>query len=98
MSKDNKRLTNLKTAKRNDTTSILNITESIDNREIKIDDLSKKIKAFSNDVNKSRKYKCNLKTILKDGRSDRNRADRGLEDIVNSLFHKFDIKREVFFR
>ena len=67
----------------------INIIELIDNREIEIDE-------FSNDVNKIRKYKCNFKTILKDGRSDRNRADHGLEDKVNVLLHKFDIKREVF--
>ena len=34
---------------------------------------------------------------MKDGRSNRNRSDRGLEDKVNTLLHKFDIKREVFF-
>ena len=44
------------------------------------------------------KYNCNLKTILKSSRSGRNRADHGLEDKVNSLLHKFDIKREVFLR
>ena len=70
----------------------------IDNREIEIDDLSTKREVFSNDVNKIRKHKYKLKTILKVGRSDRNRADHGLEDKVNSLLYKFDIKREVFFR
>ena len=69
----------------------------IDNREIEIDDLSNKREVFSNDVNKIRKYKCNLKIILKDGRSDRNRTDHDLEDKVNTLLHKFDMKREVFF-
>ena len=47
-----KRLTNLKTTRRNDTTLIVNKTELIDNREIEIDDLSKKKEVFSNDVNK----------------------------------------------
>ena len=56
-----KRLTNLKTARRNDTTSIVNITESIDNREMEIDDLSQKRELFSNDVSKIGKHKCNLK-------------------------------------
>ena len=32
ISENGKRLTNLKTARRNDTTSIVNMTESIDNR------------------------------------------------------------------
>ena len=89
-------MTNLKTARRNDTTSIVNITESIDNREMEIDDLSQKRELFSNDVSKIGKHKCNLKTILKCGRSGRNRADHRLEDKVNSLLHKFDIKSEVF--
>ena len=91
-------MTNLKTTRRNDTTSIVTITELIDNREIEIDDLSKKREVFSNDVNKIRKHKCNVKTILKDGRFDRNRVDHGLEDKVNSLLHKFDIKCEFVWR
>ena len=33
-----------------------------------------------------------LKTILEEGRSNRNRVDCGLEDKINSLLHKFDIK------
>ena len=89
-------MTSLNTARRNDTTSIANITESIDNREIEIVDFSKKREVFSNYINKIRKQKCNLKTILKDGRSDRNRANHGLEDKEKSLLHKVDIKREVY--
>ena len=85
ISEDGKRLTNLKTARRNNTTSKVNITELIDNRVIEIDDISKKIEVFINDVNKIRKHKCNLKTILKDGRSDKNRADHRLQDKLNSL-------------
>ena len=96
ISEDGKRLSNLKTERKNDTISIVNITESIDSREIEIDNLRKKREVFSNDVNKFRKHNCNLKTILKSGRSGRNRADHGLEDKVNSLLYKFDIKREVF--
>ena len=98
LSEDGKRLTSLKTTRRNDITLIGNIIESIDNIEFEIDELSKKKEVFSNDVNKIRKHKCNLKTMLKDGRSDRNRADIGLENKVNSLLHKFDIKREVILR
>ena len=52
---------------------------------------------FNNKINRIRKHKNNLKLILKDGRSNRNRADHGLEDKINSLLHSFDIKREVFF-
>ena len=33
---------------------------------------------------------------LKECPSNRNRADCGLEEKNNSLFHKFDIKRKVF--
>ena len=98
LSEDGKRLTSLKTTRRNDITLIGNITESIDNIEFEIDELSKKREVFSNDVNKIRKHKCNLKTMLKDGRSDRNRADIGLENKVNSLLHKFDSKRGVVLR
>ena len=98
ISEDGKKLTNLKIARRNDTTSIVNIIELIDNGENEIGDLSKKKEVFSNDVDKIRKHKWNLKTILKVVRSDRNRADHGLEDKVNFLLHKFDIKREVFVR
>ena len=98
ISEDGKRLSNLKNVRKNDTISIVNITESVDSREIKIDDLSKKREVFSNDVNKFRKHNCNLKTILKSGHSGRNRADHGLEDKVNSLLHKFDIKPEILLR
>ena len=35
---------------------------------------------------------------MKDGRSDCNRVDHGLEDKVNTLLYKFDIKCEVFSR
>ena len=34
---------------------------------------------------------------MKYGRFNCNRADRGLEDKINTLLHKFDIKYEVFF-
>ena len=64
---------------------------------MKIDELSRKKDIFSYDVNIIRKHKNNLKLILKDGRSNRNRVDRGLEEKVNTLLHKFVIKREVFF-
>ena len=48
-------MTYLKTSRRNDTSSIFNITELIDNSEIEIEDLSNKREVFSNDVNKIRK-------------------------------------------
>ena len=44
-----------------------------------------------------RKHKNNIKLILKDGRSYHNRADCGLENRINTLLHKFDIKRKVLF-
>ena len=86
ISEDGKRLNNLKTARRNDITSIVNITELIDNRKIEIDDLSNDIEVFSNYVNNIRKHKCNIKKILKVDRSGRNRADHGLEDKVNCFW------------
>ena len=51
---------------------------------------------FSNNVNRIRKHKKSLKSILKGYRCNRNKIDRGLEDKVNTLLHKFDIKREFF--
>ena len=77
-SEDGKKLTSLKNTRRNDTTLIINSTESTNNREMEIDEVSKKSDIFSNDVNRMRKHKNNLKLILKDGRSNRNRADCGL--------------------
>ena len=64
---------------------------------MEIDELNRKRDIFSNDVNRIRKHKNNLKLILKDGWSNRNRPDRGLEVKANTLLHKFDITREVFF-
>ena len=51
---------------------------------------------FSNNVNRIRKHKKSLKSILKGYRCNRNKIDRGLEDKVNTLLHKFDITYEVF--
>ena len=34
---------------------------------------------------------------MKDKRYNLNKADRGIEDKVNTILHKFDIKREIFF-
>ena len=46
---------------------------------------------FNNKINRIRKHKNNLKLILKDGRSNLNRPDRGLEDKINTLLHMFNI-------
>ena len=43
-----------------------------------------------------RKHKNYLKSILKGCRYKRNKIDGGLEDNINTLLHKYDIKREVF--
>ena len=75
---------------------IINVTESINDREIEIDELSRKKVVFSNDVNRIRKHKNNLKQILKEYRCNRNKTARGLEDKINTLLHNYDIKREVF--
>ena len=50
---------------------------------------------FSNDINIIRKYKNNLKLMLKECRYNRNKTDRGLEEKINTLVHEYDIKREV---
>ena len=39
-----------------------------------------------------RKYKNNLRVILRKYRCDRNKVDCGLEDNINMLLHKYDIK------
>ena len=96
MSEDGKILNSLKNARRNDITLIINVIDWTNNREIVIDELSRKRDIFSNGVNRIRKHKNNLKCILKDCRYNRNKIDRGFEDKVKSLLHKFDIKREVF--
>ena len=85
-----KKITSLKHTKINDTTLIINATESTNNRDRDIYELSRKRDTFSNDVNGIRNHKNNLKLALKDGRSNSNRTDRGLEDIINTLLHKFD--------
>ena len=50
---------------------------------------------FSNAVNRIRKYNINLKLILKECRYNRNKTNRGLEDKIKTLLHKYDIKCEV---
>ena len=56
-------------------------------KKLKLMKLSRKIDIFSNDVNRIRKHKNYLKLILKGG----------LEEQINALLYKYDIKREVFF-
>ena len=51
---------------------------------------------FSNNVHIIRKHKNNLRSILKECRCNRNKIDSGLEDKINMLLHKYDIKREGF--
>ena len=65
-------------------------------KKIEIDDLTRKIDIYSNDINRIRNHKNYLKSILKVYRCNRNKTDRELEDKINTLLHKFDIKREVF--
>ena len=64
MSEEGKRLNNLKISRRNDSTLIINVTESINEREIEIDNLSRKRDIFSNDVNRIRKQNNYLKSIF----------------------------------
>ena len=53
---------------------------------------------FNNDTNRIRKHKNYLKSILKKYGYDRNKIDRRLEDKMNSLLHKYDIKPDFFWR
>ena len=70
---------------------MINVTESINGRVIEIDELIKKRDIFSNDINRIRKFKNNLKSILKKCRCNRNKTYHGLEDKINTLLHKYDI-------
>ena len=73
------------------------MSEDILNRDFRIKELSNKRESFSNDVSKIKRYKYNLKEILKDWRKIRNRADFGLEDKICSLLQMYYIKREAWF-
>ena len=66
ISNDGSRLNSLKNSRRSDSTLIINITESIINKEIEIDDLARKRYIFSNDVNRIRKHKNYFKPVLKE--------------------------------
>ena len=58
-------LNSLKNTRRNDTTLIINATDSTNDREIEIDELSRKRNIFSNDLNRIRKHKNNLNLYWK---------------------------------
>ena len=61
ISQDRKGLNSLKHSRRNDSTLIINAIESINDREIKINDLRRKRNIFSNDVIRITKHKNKLK-------------------------------------
>ena len=65
-------------------------------KKIEIYEISRRRDIFSINVNRIRKHNNNLKSILKECRYNHNTTDCGLEDKVNSLLHKFDIKRAIF--
>ena len=44
-----------------------------------------------------KRYKFQLKEMLKDGRRKRNRAEFGLEEKICSLLQRYHIKREAWF-
>ena len=91
---DGKRFKCLKIQEGNDYTWIINVTESINDREIDINNLTGKRGIFSNYVKKIRKHKNYLKYILNECRCNRNKIDYGLHGKMNTLLHKYDIKRE----
>ena len=65
-------------ARSNDTTLIINAIDSTNDRKIEINELSKKRDIFSNNMNRIRKHKINLKYILTEYRCNRNKTYRGL--------------------
>ena len=79
VSDERKEFNSLKNIRKNDKLQIAHILENILNRDLRIDELSKKREIFSNDVSKIKRYKYNLKEILKNGRKIRNRAEFDLE-------------------
>ena len=88
-----KKLNNLENIRRNDQTSITNMTDEILNRDYRIDELNKKKKGFNNDVSKVKRYKFKLKEILKDGGRANNRAEFSIEDKLCSLFQTYHSTR-----
>ena len=63
-------------------------------RELELDELSKKRYMFSNYINVIRKHKYNLSAIMKEQRCNRNEIDRELNDNINILLHTYNIKRD----
>ena len=55
ISDEGKELSTLKNNRRNDRTSIINISDDIVNRDFRIEELSNKRKIFSNDVSKTKR-------------------------------------------
>ena len=63
LSENNKRLNSLKISRKNYCTLIINATGWTNDRKVEIDKLSRKRDIFSNDANRIRKHKNNLKSI-----------------------------------
>ena len=51
---------------------------------------------FSNDVNRIRKHKNNLRFIYKECRCNFNKVDCEVQDKTNMLLRTYNVKREVF--
>ena len=96
VSDEGKELSSLKNIRRNDSTPITHMSEDIKNRDFRIEELSNKREIFSNDISKIKRYKFNLKEILKDGRKIRNIAEFCLEEKICSLLQMYHVKREAW--
>ena len=94
VSNEGKELSSLKNNRRNDRTPIINISDDIINRDFRIEELSNKREILSNDVNKVKRKKIELKEFINDGRKKRNRTEFVLEDRICSLLQTYHIKRE----
>ena len=95
VSDEGKERNRLKSIRRNDRIPITHISEDILNRDFRIEELSNKREIFSNNVSKIKRYKYNLKEILKDWRRIRNRAEFGSEERICVLLQMYHIKREL---
>ena len=65
VSNEGKELSSLKNNRRNDRTPIINISDDIINRDFRIEELNNKREILSNDVNKVKRKKIQIKRIYK---------------------------------
>ena len=63
------------------------------NRDFRIDELIKKREVFSNDVSKIKRYKFEVKEILKDRRNDQTTITNMTDEILNRDYRIYHINK-----